>query len=118
MKKTLNRLSLPFFLIVGYLSHILFLFYSSQRIPNIADSVIIGFLSILYGFSLFMRHIKKPDEIEVLRKEFADYKMNLNNVLIKHENANIENMKIINGKVGAMALGQNMKNPTTSGLGW
>ena len=117
MKKLLAGLSLPFFLIVSYLSHILFLFYTTQRVPNIADSVIIGFLSILYGFSLFMRHIKKPDQIEELRKEFETYKKDVNVSFVNHQKAINDNLKIMNGKVGALTLNQNMKS-STNNLGW
>ena len=119
MKNIIERLSLPFFLIVGYLSHILFLFYTEQRIPNIADAIIIGFLSILYGFNMYMGHIKKPDYNQILEDKFnlkhQDILLEINH--LKDESK--ENMKVINGKVGALALQKGMKSSNAAqSLGW
>jgi hypothetical protein len=99
MKKIIEGLSLPFFLIVGYLSHILFLFYTTQRIPNIPDAIIIGFLSILYGFSVYMKHIKKPDAHLLLEEKFEEFLEAHENKIKEMNKEHEEDVQMINENI-------------------
>jgi len=132
MKKFIEGLSLPFFLIIGYLSHILFLFYTTQRIPNTPDAIIIGFLSVLYGFGIYMKHIKKPDAHKLLEEKYEtllreireDLDMIGENFQEETEKLREEckkNIQAVNDKISVSNINSGIKKTTPTNLdklGW
>jgi hypothetical protein len=74
--------NLPFLLLILYIGKVF------SQAPSLFDAIAIVALSLLFGFKLYLDHIKKPDfsqeiseKMEVLRNETLDRTANLERVM-------------------------------------
>lgn len=108
MTNTFKQSNVPFLLLILYVSKALFL------PASLFDGISILALSVLFGFKLYLDHIKKPDfsqevlnKIEALRNET---KSNIHDLDI----VNKERLKEFDGKISAVTLAVSHKSKGNS----
>ena len=92
MKSVLEQISLPFILLLGYFG------YCFSKDPSFADSIIMGVLATLYGFKLYMDHIKKSEPNLELEKKITQLEDKVSGIALGVQRVNVPKQQ--GGKFG------------------
>ena len=116
MKNALKQSNLPFLLLIGLL-------LKSVLISSpIFDGVAVLALSTLFGFKLWLDHIKKPDHNQLLRdhvdRMFDEHQKQINKVHEKYDKQNDELSEKISSVGANVALQQKRNNQTNKQFHW
>ncbi len=114
MIKSIKQSNLPFILLI-------FQIVKSVVYQNtIYDGVAIFTMSVLFGFKLYLDHIKKPDFSQDILEKFEEYKKLTEIKLKEVDDVNRQRVDEAIGKVSALSLSIQPKarKPGESPYGW
>ena len=113
MKNILTQKNLPFLLLIGLIAK------SILASAPIFDSIAILALSSLFGFKLWLDHIKKPDFSQILFDKIEEIKKLTKDQISAVDVNNKETLSRLDGKVSTIALANAQKRkPDATGYGW
>ncbi len=114
MKSYLKQTNIPFVLLFGQL-------IKSFILPvSIYDGLALVAFSVLFGFKLYLDHIRKPDFSQTVNDR-VDAFINITEIRLKQmEAVHIDTLNKMDAKVSAVTLATQRKTASTGGtnFGW
>lgn len=98
MKNILKQNNLPFLLLILSIGK------TFVQPASVFDAIAIVAISVLFGFKLYLDHIKKPDFSQVVSDDFAKIRKELDSRIVAQEASHKEAMRHFETKVSTLNL--------------